>query len=79
MRIAYKKPKDGVAFTISNGYFNCEKSEVSFDQTVNYTKAGLVVETLRKKGEVRTNIPVTPDSVAEESLKFVCSVVKLSS
>ncbi len=74
MRIDYKKPKNKVAFSISNGYFNCDESEVSFDQTVNYSSAGLVIETLGEKGGRKKAIPVTPDSVAEKSLKFVCSV-----
>lgn len=74
MRVDYKRPKDKVAFSISNGYFNCDKSEVSFDQTVTYTKAGLVIQTLGNKGGSRTDVPVTPDSFAEKSLKFVCSV-----
>lgn len=74
MRIDYKKPKDKVAFSISNGYFNCDESEVSFDQTVNYSSDGLVIKTLGEKGGRKKAIPVTPDSVAEKSLKFVCSV-----
>lgn len=74
MRIDYKKPKNKIAFSISNGYFNCDESEVSFDQSVNYSSAGLVIETLGEKGGKKKAIPVTPDSVAEKSLKFVCSV-----
>lgn len=74
MRVDYKKPKGKVAYSISNGYFNCDKSDVSIDQTVEYTKAGVVVNISGEKGGSRQRIPATPDSVAQKSLDFVCSV-----
>jgi hypothetical protein len=74
MRLDYKKPKNKVAFSVSNGYFNCAESEVSFDRTVNYSSDGRVIATLGEKGGRKQPIPVTPDSFAETALKFVCSV-----
>ena len=72
MRLDYAKPKGQVAHRIMNGYFNCDKSEVSFDQQIDYTKNGIVVNVIGEQGGQRHIIPVTPDSVAELSLNFVC-------
>ncbi len=73
MRLDYKKPKGKATYKIMYGYFSCDKSEISFDEAVEYTKNGLVVDTFGVKGGDRQSIPNTPDSIAERSLGFVCS------
>lgn len=74
MRVDYKNPKGKVAYEVMYGYFNCDENQVSFDETIRYTKRGVVVKILGAKGGDRQLIPNTPDSVAEHSLKFICSV-----
>lgn len=74
MRVDYAKPKGKVAYRIMNGYFNCDKSEVSFDQQIEYTKNGIVVNIIGDEGGKRQIIPITPDSISEQSLNFVCEV-----
>ena len=73
MRLDYKKPKGKSTYKIMYGYFSCDKNEISFDETVEYTKSGIVVNTAGFKGGRRQSIPNTPDSIGERSLEFVCS------
>jgi len=53
---------------------NCDKSEVLFDQQLEYTKDGVVVNAIGSKGGKRKIIPISPDSISEQSLNFVCKV-----
>ncbi len=74
MRVDYTEPKGVIAYRIMNGYFNCDKSEVLFDQQLEYTKDGVVVNAIGSKGGKRQIIPISPNSISEQSLNFVCKV-----
>ncbi|MBX2897941.1 hypothetical protein KF707_19505 [Candidatus Obscuribacterales bacterium] len=74
LRIDYKAPQKGVAYKVTRAFISCDKRNITWDQSIEYTRAGKVVNIVGEEGGIRNAIPSPPDSMGAAIVKFVCEV-----